>query len=92
MKVNFGCISWGEIGHLQTNYRKLMISNDMKDLRNLRLVLLRAFMDAVQAERDKARALGAEIDPNGMVTLSFEICIEPYAVQSYESHGGKLIW
>lgn len=92
MKVNFGRISWNEIGILHTNIRKQQMSKDMKDVRNLHMVLLMAFMDAVQAEKDKARALGAEIDPRAFVTLSFDICIEPYAMQSYVSHNGLLGW
>jgi hypothetical protein len=92
MKVNFGRISWNEIGILQTNIRKQQTSNGMKDVRDLHLVLLMAFAEAVQAEKDKARALGVEIDPNAFVTLSFEICIEPYAMQSYVSHNGLLGW
>jgi hypothetical protein len=92
MKVNFGRISWNEIGILQTNISKQQTSKGMKDVRDLHLVLLMAFAEAVQAEKDKARALGVEIDPRAFVTLSFEICIEPYAMQTYVSHDGLLGW
>jgi len=92
MRVNFGRIRWRDIDAIGAKIREDRLSKDMRDVKNLYLILASAFSGAVQAEKDRARALGKEIDPDTLVTLSFDICIEPYSVQTYESHGGNVIW
>lgn len=81
MKVSFGRISWADIRILQNEARNVHMG---KDLRALYTVLLKAYENAVQEEWEKAQALGVEILLDELVTLSIEISIEPYSVQTYE--------
>lgn len=81
MKVSFGRVSWGDIRALQIEARNVRMG---KEVRALYTVLLKAYENAVQAEWEKAQALGVEILPDELVTLSIEISIEPYSVSTYE--------
>jgi hypothetical protein len=96
MKMSFGRISWRDLRTLQTEAKNVHMGTE---LQGQYTVLLKAYENAIQAEWEKAQALGVEILLDELVMVSIEVSIEPYSVPTYDefpvsqhSERKSLVW